>query len=107
MVFTRLSTQEKEAFFGLLDEYFQSRPELFGNGGVGSGIGLGISPATATSAVQRALSSATGDDNNNGGRGSASTPGVRTIPGGRLAGNNALMSSASAALTCHSSGFKS
>lgn len=97
MVFSRLSTQEKEAFFGLLDEYFQSRPELFGNGGVGSGIGLGISPATAASAVQRALSPATGDDNNNGGRGSASTPGVRTIPGGRLAGNNALMSSASAA----------
>ncbi|KAI6168867.1 hypothetical protein EDD17DRAFT_449586 [Pisolithus thermaeus] len=100
MVFTRLSTQEKEAFFGLLDEYFQSRPNLFGNGGVSeTGAGLGISPATAASAVQRALSTAASDDNNNGG--SSSTPGARTVHGvpvgGRLPGNNPFVSSASAA----------
>ncbi|KAG9317089.1 hypothetical protein JVU11DRAFT_1276 [Chiua virens] len=62
MVFTKLSVQEKEAFFGLLDEYFQSRPELFGQNSEGvSGEGLagtGISTAAATSAVQRALATA-------------------------------------------------
>lgn len=103
MVFTRLSAQEKEAFFGLLDEYFQSRPDLFGNGSVsGTGAGLGISSAAAASAVQRALSTAAVDDKNNGG-GSTSTPGVRAVPGtpasGRLAGNNPFVSSASAAAT--------
>ncbi|KAI6033880.1 hypothetical protein PISMIDRAFT_575332 [Pisolithus microcarpus 441] len=102
MVFTRLSAQEKEAFFGLLDEYFQSRPDLFGNGSVaGTVAGLGISPATAASAVQRALSTAAADNKNNGG--GSSTPGVRTVPGtplsGRLAGNNPFVSSASAAAT--------
>ncbi|KAI6128379.1 hypothetical protein EDD16DRAFT_1882935 [Pisolithus croceorrhizus] len=100
MVFTRLSTQEKEAFFGLLDEYFQSRPHSFGNGGASEiGAGLGISPATAASAVQRALSTAASDNNNNGG--SSSTSGVRTVHGvpvgGRLPGNNPFVSSASAA----------
>ncbi|KAJ3551922.1 hypothetical protein NP233_g12988 [Leucocoprinus birnbaumii] len=29
MVFTNLGTNEKDAFFSLLDEYFQSRPEIF------------------------------------------------------------------------------
>ncbi|KIJ70607.1 hypothetical protein HYDPIDRAFT_105347 [Hydnomerulius pinastri MD-312] len=59
MVFTRLSAQEKEAFFGLLDEYFQARPELFGNGEGGSGASGGeagyISTGAAASAVHRAL----------------------------------------------------
>ncbi|KAH7888161.1 hypothetical protein F5I97DRAFT_959807 [Phlebopus sp. FC_14] len=63
MVFTRLSTQEKEAFFGLLDEYFQSRPELFGSGSddseapgrAGGGGSSTISTGSAVSAVQRAL----------------------------------------------------
>ncbi|KAI0092503.1 hypothetical protein BDY19DRAFT_990220 [Irpex rosettiformis] len=30
MVFSNLSSSEKDAFFGLLDEYFTSRPEVFG-----------------------------------------------------------------------------
>ncbi|KAF8841286.1 hypothetical protein BDN67DRAFT_1010717 [Paxillus ammoniavirescens] len=56
MVFTRLSGQEKEAFFGLLDEYFQSRPELFGNGNGEGGSSAGvISTGAAASAVHRAL----------------------------------------------------
>ncbi|KAH8817537.1 SH3 domain-containing protein [Flagelloscypha sp. PMI_526] len=29
MVFTQLNSNEKDAFFSLLDEYFQSRPEIF------------------------------------------------------------------------------
>ncbi|KAJ7745518.1 SH3-domain-containing protein [Mycena olivaceomarginata] len=31
MVFTNLGANEKDAFFSLLDEYFASRPEIFGN----------------------------------------------------------------------------
>ncbi|KAI0346962.1 hypothetical protein BDW22DRAFT_1410907 [Trametopsis cervina] len=31
MVFSNLSSSEKDAFFGLLDEYFASRPDVFGN----------------------------------------------------------------------------
>ncbi|KAJ7644370.1 SH3-domain-containing protein [Roridomyces roridus] len=31
MVFTNLGENEKDAFFNLLDEYFASRPEIFGN----------------------------------------------------------------------------
>jgi len=50
MVFTRLSSQEKEAFFGLLDEYFASRPEVLG--------GKGVSPAAAASVVQRLAANA-------------------------------------------------
>ncbi|KAH6896450.1 hypothetical protein BKA70DRAFT_755148 [Coprinopsis sp. MPI-PUGE-AT-0042] len=30
MTFSNLGPREKDAFFGLLDEYFQSRPEIFG-----------------------------------------------------------------------------
>ncbi|KIK96115.1 hypothetical protein PAXRUDRAFT_826304 [Paxillus rubicundulus Ve08.2h10] len=56
MVFTRLSGQEKQAFFGLLDEYFQSRPELFGNGNSEGGPNVGVmSSGAAASAVHRAL----------------------------------------------------
>ncbi|TEB29487.1 hypothetical protein FA13DRAFT_1775428 [Coprinellus micaceus] len=33
MVFTSLGPREKDAFFGLLDEYFASRPEIFAGGG--------------------------------------------------------------------------
>ncbi|KAF9224400.1 SH3-domain-containing protein [Gyrodon lividus] len=56
MVFTKLSVHEKEAFFGLLDEYFQSRPELFGNGNGEGGSSTGvISTGAAASAVHRAL----------------------------------------------------
>ncbi|KAI9572401.1 hypothetical protein HD554DRAFT_2064882 [Boletus coccyginus] len=59
MVFTKLSVQEKDAFFGLLDEYFQSRPELFGQSGGGQGAsglpGTGISAGAAASVFQRAL----------------------------------------------------
>ncbi|KAG6375044.1 hypothetical protein JVT61DRAFT_3825 [Boletus reticuloceps] len=73
MVFTKLSAQEKGAFFGLLDEYFQSRPELFGQGG-GQGVsglaGTGISTTAAASVVQRALAvgnSATGSNGRTGG----------------------------------------
>ncbi|KAI0699829.1 hypothetical protein BC835DRAFT_505457 [Cytidiella melzeri] len=31
MVFSNLSSSEKDAFFGLLDEYFASRPDVFGS----------------------------------------------------------------------------
>ncbi|PIL36641.1 hypothetical protein GSI_00330 [Ganoderma sinense ZZ0214-1] len=53
MVFARLTPQDKDAFYSLLDEYFASRPELFGNGG--SGVSNGTR-AAATSAVHQALS---------------------------------------------------
>ncbi|KAG1767715.1 hypothetical protein EV702DRAFT_747496 [Suillus placidus] len=54
MVFTRLSSQEKDAFFGLLDEYFQSRPEILAN--VSTSTGSAQDPsAAAASAVHRAL----------------------------------------------------
>ncbi|KAM5532652.1 hypothetical protein V8D89_013696 [Ganoderma adspersum] len=53
MVFARLTPQDKDAFFSLLDEYFASRPELFGNGE--SGISNGTR-AAATSAMHQALS---------------------------------------------------
>ncbi|OAX40608.1 hypothetical protein K503DRAFT_768446 [Rhizopogon vinicolor AM-OR11-026] len=51
MVFTRLSSQEKDAFFGLLDEYFQSRPEIFAQ----VGDHAGDASSAAASAVHRAL----------------------------------------------------
>ncbi|KIK45300.1 hypothetical protein CY34DRAFT_801805 [Suillus luteus UH-Slu-Lm8-n1] len=56
MVFTRLSSQEKDAFFGLLDEYFQSRPEILANVSTSAGTGSAQDPsAAAASAVHRAL----------------------------------------------------
>ncbi|KAG2130998.1 uncharacterized protein EDB93DRAFT_947176 [Suillus bovinus] len=54
MVFTRLSSQEKDAFFGLLDEYFQSRPEILANVNTGTSNAQDPSVAAA-SAVHRAL----------------------------------------------------
>jgi len=50
MVFTRLSSQEKDAFFGLLDEYFQSRPEILAKAGDQQD-----ASSAAASAVHRAL----------------------------------------------------
>jgi hypothetical protein len=56
MVFTKLSSQEKDAFFGLLDEYFQSRPDILANVSTSAGAGGAQDPsAAAASAVHRAL----------------------------------------------------
>jgi hypothetical protein len=56
MVFTRLSSQEKDAFFELLDEYFQSRPEILANVNANNGTSSAQDPsAAAASAVHRAL----------------------------------------------------
>lgn len=52
-----MTPQDKDAFFSLLDEYFASRPELFGNGGGGATNGI-VTRAAATSAVHQALSAA-------------------------------------------------
>ncbi|KAI0722017.1 SH3 domain-containing protein [Cerioporus squamosus] len=52
MVFTRLTPADKDAFFALLDEYFASRPDLFGNGASGA-----AGKAAAASVVQSVLSS--------------------------------------------------
>ncbi|KLO15726.1 hypothetical protein SCHPADRAFT_247019 [Schizopora paradoxa] len=58
MVFTRLSSSDKEAFFELLDEYFTSRPEIFaGSGEVASESGPSPPANQAASAVHRALAS--------------------------------------------------
>ncbi|EGO01452.1 hypothetical protein SERLA73DRAFT_176720 [Serpula lacrymans var. lacrymans S7.3] len=56
MVFANLSSHEKDAFFGLLDEYFQARPEIFA-GASSEGGGGGLSQGAAASAVHRALAS--------------------------------------------------
>ena len=53
MVFARLTPADKDAFFALLDEYFASRPDLFG-----SGAGGVEGKVAAASAVQQALSAA-------------------------------------------------
>lgn len=60
MVFTRLSFDDKQAFFELLDEYFTSRPEIFANSATEDAYGAQGSsqpPAAnqAASAVHRAL----------------------------------------------------
>jgi len=55
MVFSQLSSSDKDAFFGLLDEYFASRPELFTNGSLGDD-----RTAAAASAVQKAIPSLAG-----------------------------------------------
>ncbi|KAJ7283352.1 hypothetical protein C8J57DRAFT_1292254 [Mycena rebaudengoi] len=54
MVFTNLGANEKDAFFSLLDEYFASRPEIFGNSEVEPGAGTASS--AAASAARRAFS---------------------------------------------------
>ncbi|KAI0951899.1 hypothetical protein AcV7_007862 [Taiwanofungus camphoratus] len=56
MVFTNLSSHEKDAFFGLLDEYFSSRPDLFSNVGSSEDPATGHGRAAAASAVQNAFS---------------------------------------------------
>jgi len=45
MVFSSLQAREKEAFFSLLDEYFQSRPEIFANQSDGSQASPAVSAA--------------------------------------------------------------
>jgi len=45
MVFSSLQAHEKEAFFSLLDEYFQSRPEIFANLSNGSQASPAVSAA--------------------------------------------------------------
>jgi len=45
MVFSSLQAHEKEAFFSLLDEYFQSRPEIFANLSDGSQANPAVSAA--------------------------------------------------------------
>jgi len=47
MVFSNLQAPEKEAFFSLLDEYFQSRPEIFANLSHGTPT---VSPAAVSAA---------------------------------------------------------
>ncbi|KZP21715.1 hypothetical protein FIBSPDRAFT_860331 [Athelia psychrophila] len=60
MVFANLGSHEKDAFFGLLDEYFQSRPDLLpaiaGSSG-SSGHAAGSPGGEAANAVGRALAS--------------------------------------------------
>ncbi|KAJ6567327.1 SH3-domain-containing protein [Mycena vulgaris] len=51
MVFTNLGANEKDAFFSLLDEYFASRPEIFGNSEAESSSGT----SAAAGAAHRAL----------------------------------------------------
>ncbi|PFH50335.1 hypothetical protein AMATHDRAFT_61259 [Amanita thiersii Skay4041] len=59
MVFANLQSKEKDAFFSLLDEYFQSRPEIFSalSGGQSqSQSGNGNSSSNPREAAQRAFS---------------------------------------------------
>ncbi|KAG5722206.1 Myosin IC heavy chain [Termitomyces sp. T112] len=62
MVFAKLQNHEKEAFFSLLDEYFASRPDVFGklaatSSSDGSGAGYGGAASAAASAAHRAFGS--------------------------------------------------
>jgi len=60
MVFSSLSSHEKDAFFALLDEYFASRPELLASLGSSEGGNEGLeagASSPAASAVHRALAS--------------------------------------------------
>ncbi|KAF8075849.1 SH3-domain-containing protein [Lyophyllum atratum] len=58
MVFANLQSHEKDAFFSLLDEYFTSRPDVFGNVGGSADQGAGSSASgAAASAVHRAFAS--------------------------------------------------
>ncbi|KAF8211588.1 hypothetical protein K438DRAFT_1903515 [Mycena galopus ATCC 62051] len=50
MVFTNLGANEKDAFFSLLDEYFASRPEIFGNAEAESSSSGAAASAAATAA---------------------------------------------------------
>ncbi|KAF7330810.1 Leucyl aminopeptidase [Mycena venus] len=51
MVFTNLGANEKDAFFSLLDEYFASRPEIFGNSEAESSSGAASAAAAARGAL--------------------------------------------------------
>ncbi|KAJ7667587.1 SH3-domain-containing protein [Mycena polygramma] len=51
MTFSNLGPNEKDAFFSLLDEYFASRPEIFGHADAESSTGA----SAAASAAHRAL----------------------------------------------------
>ncbi|KAF9019288.1 hypothetical protein BDZ89DRAFT_1073154 [Hymenopellis radicata] len=57
MVFTNLSYQEKDAFFSLMDEYFQSRPELAAKLSGGSGSASNIDVGGAMNRVASAAHS--------------------------------------------------
>ncbi|KAI0329972.1 SH3-domain-containing protein [Cubamyces sp. BRFM 1775] len=57
MVFARLTPADKDAFFALLDEYFESRPELFKNGN-GSNASAINGVAAGKAAVASAFSAA-------------------------------------------------
>jgi len=63
MVFANLGPHEKDAFFALLDEYFASRPEVFGSASSGAnGLNSAGNRAAATSAVHQALSNTSVQD---------------------------------------------
>ncbi|EMD31843.1 hypothetical protein CERSUDRAFT_119418 [Gelatoporia subvermispora B] len=63
MVFANLAPHEKDAFFALLDEYFASRPDLFGSGSSGgNGVAAAVNRASATSAIQQAFSNTSPQD---------------------------------------------
>ncbi|EPQ59681.1 hypothetical protein GLOTRDRAFT_109808 [Gloeophyllum trabeum ATCC 11539] len=57
MVFSNLSSDEKEAFFSLLDEYFSSRPDVLGGTAGADASGSKDAAGAAASAVHRALAS--------------------------------------------------
>jgi len=64
MVFTNLSQQEKQAFFAVLDEYFDSRPHLFGGGpvDVAASLNTPANRAVAASAVHNAMANTSPKD---------------------------------------------
>ncbi|KAF8164856.1 hypothetical protein B0H34DRAFT_648154 [Crassisporium funariophilum] len=95
MVFSNLQVHEKDAFFSLLDEYFQSRPEIFANASHSDDTGsITRNPqAAAMSAVHRAMANnpeATAKVVSAGLRHATNTPrtGVATGSGGGAASDN-------------------
>ncbi|THH01768.1 hypothetical protein EW026_g1006 [Hermanssonia centrifuga] len=55
MVFNNLPASEKEAFFGLLDEYFASRPDVFPNLNTASNSTNPVAAKAAVSAIHNAF----------------------------------------------------
>ncbi|PSS31992.1 hypothetical protein PHLCEN_2v2234 [Hermanssonia centrifuga] len=55
MVFNNLPASEKEAFFGLLDEYFASRPDVFPNLNTASNSNNPVAAKAAVSAIHNAF----------------------------------------------------